>query len=135
MDHYLFLSSLNSKDRHPENDSTDFTIEFPAQYRLNGEWECALKEIETNIDSQIMYVCCDLCVQSYVRDTMYPVLRIVKSSKRGKKFTFQDPFYVKVKSDKVNRLRMFIRGSELQPLAKDTTELRCTIHLRKSKWM
>lgn len=136
-DHYLFLNSQNSKYMHSDNSGTDFTIELPKTYELNGHWECGLKEISVVSNEEKLYVCSDVCEESYVEDTMLPMLRVLYNIKKGKKkesyFLFNDPCYIKVKVDKLSRIRMFIRGSQLQSLKTDNFTLYCTLHLRRWK--
>ena len=135
---YLFLNSQNSKDLHPENVSTDFTIDLPRAYSLEGDWECALKEIEVSLKEDTLIVCSDICRESYAENTMLPVLRVLRNaSTKGRKretyFLFNDPFYVKVKADVLNSVRLFIRGRQLLTIDGDKSNVRCTLHLRKWK--
>ena len=137
-EHYLFLSSRNSKDQYPDNVATDFTIDLPRPFALEGEWECGLKEIDVSLKQNTMFVCSDICRESYAEDTMLPVLRMLRNTPtRGRKretyFVFNDPFYVRIKAEVLNRVRIFIRGSELRALVSDDSEVRCTLHLRKWK--
>ena len=133
--HYLFLSSNDSKDEYPDNMSTEFTIELPRVYTLEGQWECALAEIEPNVNTDTLYVCADLCQESYAENTMIPVLRRLRNIKKGKKpFEFPVLYYVPVKKTHIDRIRIFIRGGKLQLIAKDKTITRCVLHLRR-RWI
>lgn len=82
--HYLFMSSNDSTNEFPDKSGTDFTIELPRVYTLKGEWECALVEIEPYVDADTMYVCTVLCQESFVEDTMIPILRRLRNTKKGK---------------------------------------------------
>ena len=135
MDHYLFLCSQDSKDQHPNNASTDFTVELPKTFYLDGDWEVALKEIETRISADLIYVFSDICQESYVDDTLAPILRSVRREKKSKAlFTFVDPYYLPVRADYVSRIRIFIRGRHQETLRNSNTVVYCTLHLRKTRW-
>lgn len=43
---YLLSDDLNSLERHPRNSLSDFTISFPQPYKLHGEWEVAILEVQ-----------------------------------------------------------------------------------------
>ena len=135
MSHFFFFDSRDSKNHHPDNTSSDFTVELPKTYDLNGDWEVALKEIEVRVSEDLFYVFSDICQESYVSETLAPVLRSVRRDKKNKTlFTFTDPYYIQVRTDKLSRVRIFIRGRNLQLLVTDTTVLYCTLHLRKKTW-
>ena len=132
MDHYLFLSSQSSKEQHPNNTSTDFTVELPKTYYLEGTWEVALKELETRINEDLFYVLSDVCQESSVGGTLTSVLRSVRrEKKKDVLFTFTDPYYITVRPDQLPRVRIYIRGRDLQSVKMDSSVLYCTLHLRK----
>jgi hypothetical protein len=135
-EHYLFLSSDDSKDRHPGNTVDDFTVELPRPLKLEGRWVCGLKEVlfSNKLPTGTVYVCADLCQDSLVCDTYAPVLRVVRKSitRSGTVRIFDDPFYVEVRSDHLQRFRIFLRGDRLNPLpSRSAGQFFCTIHLRK----
>ena len=135
-EHFLFLSSHLSKEQYPFNKPFDFTIELPHPYELSGQWVCGLKEIQLSLKEDIVYVCSDICEESYAENTMIPVLRTLQKPK-GKGsltyFLFDKPMYVKIKPSVMNLLRIFIRGSHLKEVNIKDTTVRCTLHLRKWK--
>ena len=135
-DHYLFLNSDLSKDRYPTNRPGEFTVELPHPYDLRGQWVCGLKEIRISLTEDALYVCSDVCGESYAENTMLPVLRILQKPKDKSVptyFHFDNPIYVKISSTILNRIRIFIRGSQLgQPNITDPI-VRCTLHLKP--WM
>ena len=132
MEHYLFLNSVDSEKQHPDNTFADFTVELPRTYLLDGVWECYLREVETDVKEDFFYVCTNICQESYVENTLFPVLRAVTKSKSTTKYySFDDPFYFKLTVDTVNRVRIFIRGRGLRPISSSGSVLRCTLHIRK----
>ena len=134
--HYLFLSSDSSKAQFPANAPGDFTIELPLPYDLQGQWMCGLKDISISVGEDVLYVCSDICEESYAEDTMIPILRALQSSK-GKKtqpyFHFDDPMYVKIKPNVLTRLRIFIRDSKLESPTLQDPIVRCILHLKRWK--
>jgi len=135
-EHYLFLTSDSSKDQYPGNVSGDFTIALPHPYDLTGRWVCGLKEIQIIIGDSVMYVCSDMCVESYAENTMVPVLRALQKPKGKNKltyFSFENPMYVEIKPTILNRVRVFIRGSGLERVNIKDASVSCTLHLKKWK--
>ena len=132
MESYLFLNSADSAEQHPDNTCTDFTVELPRTYLFDGVWECCLKEVATDIDEDFFYVCTNICQESYVENTLFPVLRAVTRPRSKTRFySFEDPFYLKLSVDAVNRVRIFIRGRGLRPISSPGSSFRCTLHIRK----
>ena len=44
-DFHFYLSSRDSLDVRKKNNLSDFWIQFPKTYTLEGQWLCALKDI------------------------------------------------------------------------------------------
>ena len=132
MDHYLFISSQDAQDLHPENTSTDFTIELPRTYELTGDWEVALKEIELRIKEDLVYICSDICEESYAHGSLVPILQSARRERKNKAvFHFTDPYYLPIRTHILTKVGIIIRGRDLQSLPKDKTVVYCTLHLRK----
>ena len=77
---YIYLSSEDSQDLYPDNNMTDFVVELPQTIHLDeGQWEMAL--MEANYDKDIhkdhgsLYLLCDICEYSIVRNNKQPILR------------------------------------------------------------
>ena len=134
MEHYLFLSSNDSTVHYPRNWAGDFTVTLPKTYHLNGHWECALLElIVRSPRHQKLLVCCDVIEDSCVRDILYPVLRIVPPEDKDH-FTFERPYFFPIRNKEINQIRLFIRGSDLQPLPSDSSSIDCVLLLRRKRW-
>ncbi len=136
---YLFINCSDSLTLHKNNSATEFDIELPKKYVLDGNWECALKELSLTLsfhpESSRLYLCCDFLEESYVKNTSLPVLRNVNVGEDYGKFlgiTFTDPYYVNVKSPDLSRLRVFVRDSELKSLTFQHNDLYCVLHFRKT---
>lgn len=134
-EHFLFITSEDSKDQHPGNTASDFTIELPRPLNLDGNWACSIREVQfpNNLDTPVAYICADLCQESLTCDTYYPVLRVVPTSpsKSVTTLTFTTPYYITVKQDKLQRFRIFIRGVQLRPAKFKSGLFSCTLHLKQ----
>jgi hypothetical protein len=130
---YLYLTSEDSRNAHRANTNIDFTIELPRTLYLDGEWECSLKEVTFSLPNpNILYVCSDLCVESFACDTSYPILRVVPNVKPNlTSLTFNDSYYVGVNKRRLEQLRIFIRGEKLTSVTTKTGIVYCTIHLKR----
>ena len=134
---YLLLNSELSKEQHPDNTPTDFTVELPHPRVLDEQWTCTLKDIQIPITEDVLYVCSDICAESYAENTMVPLLRAVYKPNSKKAITsfvhFEDSININVKSGILNRVRIFIRGGDLKRMDIKTTVVRCTLQLKR--WM
>ncbi len=123
---FLFLSSEDCLDTHPENNAWDFTVDFPKLLHTSGKWECALIEIECDSTThEDLYVLCDICEYSSVNSRFLPLLRIVNS-----KGCYHIPYFMGVSRSVVSQLTIYIRNKQLQTPAFRPKSLRCTLQLR-----
>ncbi len=132
--HYLYLNSEDSKDKFPNNEPGDFNVELSRSLVLEGSWEIGL--IEANFSgttkANSYYVCSDVCSESHVSDTLYPVLRKVTVTKSQKAvISYDTPTYVKVNRTEIQRLRIFIRDDGLAAFHLLGKTFACTLHLRR----
>lgn len=137
-DFYLYLSCQDSLHLRKNNTSSDFWIQLPKKYDLQGQWECALKEITFTCDfkpkSSRLYLCCDILEESYVRETSLPVLRNIELTGRYKKVkseTYINPRYVPIKVSILDTLRVVLKDENLEPVQFSTNDLHCVLHFRR----
>lgn len=123
---YLFVSSEDSLEYNPTNSTYDFTITLPQT--IYGEWEIALAEIEYPSHFWDLYVFCDLCDSSYVRDRTLPLLRIV--SQMGE---FDNLYFHKTTRNVIQRLRITIKNKDLVTPTEDIGPVRLTLAMRQNK--
>ena len=139
-DFYLYLSSLDALDIRKNNSPQDFFIQFPKSYELDGGWVCALTQISLTCNftprSKRLYMCCDLVQESYVRDTLLPVLRNIEIETRYKKLQTKEyinPAYVPVTVNHFNSIHISLRDQDLNPIDFTTNDLHCVVHFKK-RW-
>ena len=130
--HYLYLSSKNSLDVHPENSAFDFINELPTVLELEGRWDVALIELSTDFKPQgDIAILCDLCEPSLIKESWQPLLR--KVPVKGKRFnrTYVLPYYTDVSHFTLKRVRVYIRDVNLNHFAVNEGSFECTLHLRR----
>lgn len=129
---YLFLASDDSLLTHVNNTADDFVVELPRRYRLDGTWECAISEItfvsEFEQLTDRIDVCADVIDDSYVRGTTLPVLRSIDVDTD---LSFNPLCYIKVQTDELRRIRIFIRDRNLKTSRFKFDRLYCTLHFRQ----
>lgn len=138
-DLYFYLSSRDSLDIRKNNNTSEFWIQLPKRYTLEGNWKCALIEASLTCDftpkSSRLYICSDIVEESYVRNTSLPVLRNIEVWGRFKKLKteqFLHPTYIPVKVTNLNLIRIHLVDEDLNPVEFDSNDLHCVLHLKKS---
>lgn len=74
---YLFLTSNDSRELFPSNNSTNFTIELPSF--LVGVNSVSLMEFHCETFLEPVFVFCDVVRSSHVKDSLLPVLRLIST--------------------------------------------------------
>lgn len=120
---YLYLSSLDSKECHPLNNSYDFTIELPKI--IEGNYIFSLLEFSCHEMPEELYIFCDLSEQHLVHDQMLPIIRIVKQPGE-----FLTQYYSPVSRRIIQRVRIYIRDRNFSVPIYDIGPVRCTLALR-----
>ena len=120
---YLFISSEDSNELNPANTSYDFTVTLPQT--INGSFEIALAEMTYTSHNEDLYVFCDLCEHSFVKDSMLPILRAV-TGVGG----YQNLFYHKVTRNSIQRVRIFITNKKLEHPSQDIGPVHLLLILR-----
>jgi hypothetical protein len=135
----MFLASDDSLLTHVNNTAGDFVVELPRRYRLDGSWECAINEItfvsEFEQLTDRIYVYADVFGDSYVIGNTLPVIRSIDVDTDTKvDLSFNPLCYIKVQTDELRRIRIFIRDRNLKPSRFKFDRLYCTLHFRQ-RWV
>ena len=125
---YLFLSSSDCVDTHPDNNALDFTIDLLPFLDLKGKWECGLLEIEYKPSKKDMFLYCDLCDSSYVQGNYLPLLRFVKKCE-----IYEYPLFIPISREVVSHIRVYIRDAQGNIPSFSVQDLRCTLEIRKTR--
>jgi hypothetical protein len=142
MEHYLFLGMEDSV--YPGNVHGDFVITLPNTYRLDGHWEYALLEISLHMPyHKRLHVCCDVIEDPYLKGTSLPLMRIIPTVEDNvtligcatvnSHLVFQRPHFISLRGiTYLDRIRLFIRGSHMQPVSLDSP-ISCVLLLNKRR--
>ena len=135
---FIYISSEKSKLDFPFNTTDDFLIQLPEYITFDSNWVCSLKEINLNFlttskDTDIL-VMSDICGVSFFHSLKLPILRqlYLNNTESGQKFfsVFVDPFYLPVKQNKINTLRVYIRKTDNQRLSFSSGAVNLTLHFK-----
>ena len=131
-EHYLYVSSNDSKNIYPNNNALDFFVEFPHKIQLCGIWEIAVLEFKLSNSQSIDFaILCDACEVSYINNAYRPILRYIHSETMHS--IYHQPIYVKISRDSIERLHFYLMLCDVPSTSFNAETLRCTLHLRKVK--
>ena len=117
---YLFLSSTDSLEYHPNNVSHDFTVELLQE--MQGSFRIALCEIMFTSVTEDLYIFCDIAGQSQVKDELHPLLRIVSAPGE-----FSSLYFHKVSTPVFRRIRIYICNADMKEPTVNIGDVRCTL--------
>ena len=134
---YVYVDSAASLEYFKENKAVDFRVKLAKQLTLQGSWEVAVVNvgfpaITSNYKAQIIYINSSICQDSVLNGTLQPILSSVhrKEFRKGH-VVFSPPSYVRVNTDQLTVLRVYLRDSEGQSPSFHSGALYCTLHFRK----
>jgi len=120
----------------------DFTVEMGKNIRLNDRYECALidakfeiPELEADEEEEVcewkrdpnLFIFCDLCETSYIRDNFFPLLRMIKINDN-----ILTPLYNPISRYEFNKVRVYIRTIDMNIPLFMFESFTCTIHFKTS---
>ena len=141
-DKYLYLSSDDSLNYFSGNTPADFFVKLPHSFILEGLWECALVQFqfvhEFFSDPPLdLFVCADICSESFMKDSKPPVLRRIHNS-----YSPSDPsnvvesqisnlFYIPIIKEFVDVIHVYIldKNKDLVSFSKGPSSV--TLHFRR----
>ena len=136
-DFYVFLSSDDSIHLYPDNGPKEFTVNLGKSINLEGKWKCALKEITYHFNDALpetIYVLCNKCEQSYVRNNYMPVLRRLHFPFETEGLyteTFYEAFYMNVSDNNISNITISIRGIDDSDVEFDYHAIKCVLHFKR----
>ena len=151
---YLFVSSKDSDQFHPDNKYFDFIVELGREYDLSdsgyaktrNRWSVALVEIKLeDINSsdpptlpEEVFILCDLILPSFIQGTERNILRSVGITGSGQLISTHQPYYITLNRLSFARLKISLLDKDLQRLTekngwpiKEDWKLTCTLHFQK----
>ena len=132
---YVYLSSNCSKEYFPLNNSSEFTTLLPQKLDFKGKWEVALLQIQyPPSNSSAKYskvnVHADFINDVIFEDNMNPILRRINISHKGKFLNINDPYYVSINKDHVDKMTIHIINDDGITHSFTKNPLKCTLHFR-----
>ena len=125
-------------------DETQSVTVFPTPLEREG-YMVKVVEMEGKInDSAIpknnseLFLCCDFCEESYVGNTLMPVLRKIKTDGNGNVLdNLHQSIWVKVMRPTITRISVFICNDKGQRLSLSNKHLKCTLVFvpTEKKWL
>ena len=133
---YICLASTDDTERFPNNAGNDFTVNLSPEIKIpRGEdWSVAITELEISPSiSTTFVICSDICEGSHTGNIQLPALRTFYPITSGSKhlFTFILPYYVRLRKNLLDHIRVYITDRQGKILSLSTTTLKVTLHLRK----
>ena len=107
---------------------------MPERIQLEGEWVIGLCDVyhSSNLIETI-FVLCDICDNSYIGDSLKPILRMIYPNNNQIYYNYKEIYYVKVKNYCLNRLKVYIRDEHFKIPSSITGTTRLMLHLKKIK--
>ena len=144
MEFYLFLSSSDGKNMHPNNSYHDFTITLPKMVHLPNmdkhgveiKWSMALCEIYLQLrdamdKSYNIAVMCDLVEQSYLNSSYAPVIRIFPGETIETASLFST-YNIQLSTNSFSSVRIYLQDLSGLTLPNQfgSTVLSCVLHFQ-----
>ena len=128
---YLFLSSDDSKNYHPDNVAHSFTVELPERVNLDGNWMIALCDIYTeDLITETLYLYSDICDYSYIKNSLEPVLRMIFPSNNHGQY-FSEKYYIPIRAKTLGRIKVYIRDRSMNVPDSFSKRIALTFHLKR----
>ncbi len=125
---HVFACSRDSVEVFPKNNAVDFTVRLSKPIHLEGEWSCALVEVQLwGTPAEPVYVCCDAIAESPVGESNLPVLRRI----RLKTTQISRVEYFPVKVRDFNTIRIYFKKTSNQVVQPQSGHTYCTLHFRR----
>ena len=127
---YVHLSSRDSMQYFPRNNTSRFTVKLPEILHLNGQWEVALCEIglpKAKPQPKKLLVCSEICNESIIGEKRLPLLRVVTGKIPASFRTLQ---YIPVRPQDIERITLYIASATGAQVSFDQGECSCTLHFK-----
>ena len=139
---YLYISSEQSDNYFTDNTSTRFRVRLPKRLNLDprGGWHMAvldldLPRLQEGYKTAYLTINSRVCEPSFVNTALTPTLNRVyfNDVHRGCPVTFDSPRYVKVTTDVLDVLDIYLTDSKGATPSFKTGTVSCTLHLHQEQ--
>ena len=140
--YYFHVCSQDSLDIFPDNNASNFKIQLPSTLYLEGNWECGLMNISfwpeftTETKPKEIYIGCDLIVNSYAMNNLFPVLkRISVPSNLNTKINIHFPEidFIDMHKKIIQTVHFYIYDDKSEFPSFAVKDLYCSLHLRQKE--
>lgn len=132
----MVLRSTDSSE-YFENKSNCFRIQLNKQVQLDGYWTIGLTEFTTeswnsNKKSQEVFICCDMCEETFVGGKDMPLLRrVYLGEKQETNIIYELPYYIPVKIGQLQQICIYITDREGNLVSFLDGPVSVTLHFKK----
>lgn len=143
--HYLYLSSNDSSSYFPNNSPNDFYVKMLNSLMFKNVYLCGVISFQfydsilvndiavANNTSLNMYICSEICQQSFMNDSMSPVLNRfnvkVNNDNTLKEISPLNPIYVPIVRSFNQDVHLYIKGDENNRISLTKGPTKVTLHL------
>lgn len=110
--------------------SGDNTLDLPLPLEVEG-YGCGIIEISGRIDSlksEQLFLCCDICEESFTGKTMMPILRNIKRRTNGIIINeINHVIWLRVMRPHISSIRLYIANQFGDIIALPKNNLKCTL--------
>jgi hypothetical protein len=130
-EHFIFLSSQDSKDYFEDNTPYKFTVHLTETLDLTqGTWYCALKEVSLKLTTPVnMYIYCNIVEDTHVLGRKKPILQFIPRQQKTIVQSYDSSIAFRVKQPCMQTITIYIekRNGAKPPFTRDMSH--CTLHL------
>lgn len=132
----MVLRSTDSSE-YFEKQPNCFRIQLNKQVQLDGYWTIGLTEFATerwnsNKKSQEVFICCDMCEETFVGGKDMPLLRrVYLGEKQETNIIYELPYYVPVKIGQLQQICIYITDREGNLVSFLDGPVSVTLHFKK----
>lgn len=119
---YIYLSSTDSTNVFPDNNSFDFTVDL--NRNISGRFLVALSDFYCENFNEPLYIFCDIVNTSFIHGQYLPALRLVHAN--GEAINLQ---YHKASRNSIQRIRVYIRDKDLKLPSLPIGRVSCVLKL------
>ena len=108
----------------------DDTVDLPVPLEVEG-YACGIIDMTGKINNSFkgdLFLCCDICEESFVGDIMMPVLRSIKRKANGLVVNdINHVVWLRVMRPHISNIRFYIANVNGEILTVDNNKLKCTL--------
>ena len=133
----IVLRSTDCVDYYKDNNTYNFRVVLNKPLNLDGSWKVALTDFAFHNTKNFprqesLYICSNICKDSYVGCSVMPLLRnVFFYNKSDSSKTFDNPYYIPVKLGYVSEIQIYIIDRKDNLASFLDGPLTVTLHLKQ----